>query len=162
VWLSCLPQLTVADKHFSWYLIMRNFTKICLHVWAWWYQMYLHIVRCRTGIKYKRLCLRYLIKLLWLAAKNSQVFTDGTVIIPAHRHYLHYYEPTKQSINRPTNHAFAQLFQPWCVCYIKSWTTLFKYICLLALARCAWYINLQQWPLESSRNVILCAHYLTF
>ena len=32
--------------------------------------------------------------------KNSQVFTEGTVIVPEHRRYLHQYELTKQPINQ--------------------------------------------------------------
>jgi len=57
-------------------------------------------------------------------SKNSQVFTEGTVIVPAHRRYLNQYELTKQQINQsincPPNHAFAQLLQPWCVGYVQS------------------------------------------
>jgi hypothetical protein len=41
-------------------------------------------------------------------AKILQVFTEGTDIVPAHRHYLLKYELTKQPINQPINHLSTQ------------------------------------------------------
>ena len=141
---------------------MRNVTKICSHVWAWWYQMYLLIVWC-TRVKYKYLLLRYLIKLLDLqlrldrCSQKAPSLSQQIDVIFTSRNSL-----SNQLINHLSTQPRIRVVISAVMFWLRDiWTTRFKYICLIAFIRCAWYTCLQKWQIDCSRNV-LCSYYLTW